>query len=66
MPQSLDSTKKKEERKDGPKEHEAPNRADQMQLECREENAELANDAEEKPGHERESLEKRQWHGISY
>lgn len=25
-----------------------------------------ANDAEKKPGHERESVEKRQWHGILY
>lgn len=31
-----------------PKEHEAPNRVDQMHLERREENAESANDAEER------------------
>lgn len=37
----------KRKRKKGPKEREALNRADQMQLECREENAESTNDAEE-------------------
>jgi hypothetical protein len=62
----INKKEKRKEKKGGAKEHEAPNRADQMQLECREGNADRLMMQRKRPSHERESVEKRQWHGILY